>query len=264
MVTVTRVKGSAPREEGAKMIVLMDGKFYGTIGGGNLEQQALEDAQRALREDKTRAVEYKLCDATGQCCGGVVEMLIEVLNTNPQVYIFGAGHVGQALARTLVGTPFAIHLIDDRDEWIQSDKIPTAVTRHPCHWKEFVKNAIWNGEKTYAVVMTCSHPIDQEIISEITRLPAKYLGLIGSKNKWLDFQLHLGRRGSTREELQRVHCPIGVKSGGNAPQEIAISIAQELIKIYYESNINNVSRIHPTRTESDPIGRVAGRPAVGG
>lgn len=112
LATIAHVKGSAPRNEGAKVIVLSDGTFFGTIGGGNLEKQVLEDAQRYLKEDRTQSIHYTLCESTGQCCGGVVDVLIEVLNMNPKVYIFGAGHVGQALCRTLVGTIFAVHAID--------------------------------------------------------------------------------------------------------------------------------------------------------
>lgn len=233
VVTLARAQGSSPREEGAKMIVLEEGQFFGTIGGGALEKQALEDVQQCLKESKTRSFEYKLCTRTGQCCGGKVEILVEVLNNNPQVYIFGAGHVGQALCRTLSGTAFNIHVIDEREEWVESENIPGDCVRHRCGWKKFVETALWDAEKTYVMVMTCSHPTDKEIIAEIIKRPAKYIGLIGSKTKWLDFQLELGKNGADAEGLKRVRCPIGEKLAGKAPQEVAVSAAMELLKIYY-------------------------------
>jgi len=235
IITVTSVKGATPRDTGAKMILLRDGAFFGTIGGGNLEKQALEAGQEYLKEGKTGSQRYTLCESTGQCCGGVVEIFVETLHTNPEVYIFGAGHVGQALARTLAGTIFSVHLIDERKEWIESNQIPKEVTCHSSHWNSVVKKMNWNKENSYAVVMTYSHGIDLEIIQELIERPARYIGLIGSKGKWVDFQLKLGKNGASKESLQRVHCPVGIPSGGKTPQEIAISIATELIQDHYET-----------------------------
>jgi xanthine dehydrogenase accessory factor len=255
IVTVVESKGSSPREPGAKMLVLPDGTFFGTIGGGNLEAQALEDALDCFEEGKSKSVEYLLCVKTGQCCGGVVQLMMEIVNDNPRLYIFGAGHVGQALASTLVGTPFSIHLIDERPEWIFSDKIPSEVIRHQIPWPEFVDKAHWSGEKSYVAVMTYSHPVDQAIIKEVLQRPAKYIGLIGSRTKWLDFQLKMGKEGIDTKLFSRVQCPIGKKMGGKAPQEVAISIAAELLRIHYGEEANSKSAHRPLRREIAADGR---------
>lgn len=247
VVTIVEHKGSSPREIGAKMLVLPDGRFFGTIGGGNLEAQAIADARQCLEAGQSRSVEYLLCTKTGQCCGGVVRLLMEIVNDNPKVYIFGAGHVGQALAKTLLETPFAVHLIDDRPEWIQSEKIPKEVIRHPCGWDRFLEEARFDSDKTFVVVMTHSHPMDRNIIRALLRMPAKYIGLIGSRNKWLDFQLALGKEGVDTQLFSRVQCPIGVKTG-KAPQEVAISIAAELLTLYYGSQ-QTQSSDHSLRRE---------------
>ena len=129
IVTITQCKGSSPREVGAKMIVLPSGDFFGTIGGGNLEKIAISDALECLEKSKSKHLPYPLCFRTGQCCGGAVEVFIEIQGMQPRLYIFGAGHVGQAVAQVMVGTGFAIQMIDDRAEWIESPNIPRGYLR---------------------------------------------------------------------------------------------------------------------------------------
>src|SRR5438874_1277930 len=94
LATVTHVTGSAPREVGAKMIVLPDGKIHGTIGGGHLEQLVIGDSLKSLEEGCSKTLRYPLGAKAGQCCGGIVDVLLEVLNHGPRLYLFGAGHVG--------------------------------------------------------------------------------------------------------------------------------------------------------------------------
>lgn len=234
-VTVTQCTGSTPREIGAKMVVLPGGKFHGTIGGGHLEQLALEDAAKALTAGASTSIRYPLGAKTGQCCGGIVELLFEVLNTGPRLYLFGAGHVGQAICRTLEGTPFAVHVIDEREEWIGSPELPKSAVRHAAEWEDFVADATWDAARTYVAIMTFRHDLDERILEVLIRKkrPLRYLGLIGSRSKWERFKQRLAARGVTEEELAQVHCPIGLPIGGKAPQEVAISLSAELLKIHY-------------------------------
>jgi xanthine dehydrogenase accessory factor len=238
VVTVTQCTGSTPRESGAKMLVLDDGEFEGTIGGGHLEQLAIEDARKLLKQAApSQVIRYPLGAKTGQCCGGIVELLFEVLNTGPRLYLFGAGHVGQAICRTLEGTPFSVHLIDEREEWVQAPQLPTGVTRHLSGWEDFVaSDARWDAQTTYVAIMTFRHDMDERILEEILRKehPHRYLGLIGSRSKWERFKQRLTARGMPAEKLERVRCPIGIDlGGGKAPAEIAISVAADLLKTHY-------------------------------
>ena len=232
-VTITHVSGSAPREVGAKMLVMENGDFFGTIGGGHLEDLAIRDAQKALKKNSSHGVRYPLGAKTGQCCGGVVELFFEVLNHGPVLYLFGAGHVGQAVCRTLEGTPFRVHVIDERTEWIQSPLLPRETRRHEEEWSDFVRGARFDPERTYVAVMTHRHDIDQEIIQAVLDRPVRYLGLIGSRSKWARFQQRLLLRGVSEKKLAKVRCPIGVPTGGKAPQEVAISLAAELLRVHY-------------------------------
>ena len=113
LVTVTKTTGSTPRKQGAKMIVLPDGSFHGTVGGGVPEYHALEEARECLEQVQSKFTEIPL-QQKGEfpACGGTMEMYMEVVNSNPSLYLFGAGHIGQDLCQVLEGAPFVVHLID--------------------------------------------------------------------------------------------------------------------------------------------------------
>lgn len=229
VVTVVRVAGSTPCAAGAKMLVKDDGAFHGTVGGGTLERLALDDARAVLSEGVPRAGRYALGATAGQCCGGVVEVFIEPVGARAEVYVFGAGHVAQALCRTLEGTPLEVHVIDDRAEWLE--RLPLHVARHDEPWDAFVAAARWDAARTLAVVLTYRHDLDQEIVAALVRKPARHIALVGSRTKWEKFQQRLTARGFTAEELARVKCPAGLPIGGKSPQEVAISIAGELLQV---------------------------------
>ena len=231
LVTVTKSTGSTPRKQGAKMIVLPDGTFHGTIGGGTVEQFALEDARTCLTEMHSASTEVPL-QQKGEfpACGGTMEMYMEVVNHNPSLYLFGAGHIGQALCKVLEGTPFRIHLIDERDEWISAPGIPSSTIRHQCHYSDFIEKTNWCAKRSYATIVTFNGALDQQILEEILPHPNRYIGMIGSKTKWSRVKKNLEENGC---DLSQVRCPIGHDNGGGSPQEIAISIASQLVSTYY-------------------------------
>jgi len=236
VVTVTGGTGSAPRDAGAKMIVRADGAFEGTIGGGHLEMLAIEEARRRVEIGESGSIRYPLGAKTGQCCGGVVDLFYEVVNAGPHLYVFGAGHVGQAVARTLEGTPFTVHLVDERTEWVNAPQLPVGVVRHESEWDEFARAARWDARQTYVVIMTFRHDLDEKILEGIlsSRRDLRYLGLIGSAAKWERFRQRLLQKGIHEAALSRVRSPIGLPVGGKAPAEIAISLGAELLGIHYE------------------------------
>lgn len=236
MVTVVKTEGSTPREIGAKMLVLGNGSFFGTIGGGGVEKMALDEVKNCLQDGISRTVEISLTEKNKMLCYGKMELYMDVIFNNPQIYIFGAGHVGQALSRVMADTAFVIHLVDEREEWIGSDKIPGTVSRHGKPFAQFIESAGWNGENTYVAIMTHSAETDQEILALVLRKSAHYLGLVGSENKWRKISSNLLQAGFSEDELSKVRCPIGLRLGGKSPQEIAISIAAEILKTYYEKS----------------------------
>lgn len=232
LVTISEVAGSAPREVGTKMVVSAT-EFWGTIGGGNLEKLVLEDARKALLLHEPQKRRYPLGAKAGQCCGGLVEVFIEVFPVLPKLFLFGAGHVGQAICQTLEGTAFEVHLVDERREWILHEAIPPSVVRHACDWEDFLAEAEWDAKRTYVAIMTHEHLRDEAILREVLRKPSRYLGLIGSEAKWRRFEARLKSRGFSEEELSRVKCPIGIGRFGKSPREVAISFSAQLLQQYY-------------------------------
>ncbi|MEE2743258.1 MAG: xanthine dehydrogenase accessory protein XdhC [Bdellovibrionota bacterium] len=233
LITTIQIGGSTPREIGSKMIVLPDGNFFGTIGGGNLEKQVIESAKRCLEEGQSSTLSFSLGAKTGQCCGGVVEVFIDSVITSPRVYIFGAGHVGQALANTLRGTPFNVHLIDQRNEWIDHESLFSEIKKDKRCPKEVIQSINWHGGKSFVLLMTHSHQLDYDLLGLLLKKPLSYLGLIGSQTKWLRFSKRLEEDDFTKQELEKVTCPIGLPFGGKSPQEIAISVSAQLLKLHH-------------------------------
>lgn len=231
LVTVTKSSGSTPGKQGDKMIVLPDGTFFGTVGGGVPEYEALEDARKCFAEmhDSTATIPLQQ-KGEFPACGGTMELYMEVINDNPSLYLFGAGHIGQALCQVLEGTPFRIHLIDERDEWINAAAVPSGVIRQQCRWSEFIEKANWCDKRTFVTILTFNGAVDQQVLEEVLPHPARFVGMVGSKAKWGRIRNNLEDK---ELDLSRVRCPVGHDNGGNAPREIAISIASQLLATYY-------------------------------
>ena len=199
----------------------------------NLENQIIQTAQKCLLENKSSSFSFSLGARTGQCCGGVVEIFIDVIQCSPKVFIFGAGHVGQSIANTLVGTPFKVHLIDTREEWIQHENLSPEVVKISESPLEFSSTNAWTSKSSLALIMTHSHQLDFDLLSSLIDKNLLYLGLIGSQTKWLRFKKRLEEKECEQSDIQKVKCPIGIPLGGKSPQEIAISVSAELLTLLY-------------------------------
>ncbi len=241
LVTITNTKGSTPREVGAKMLVTSS-EFFGTIGGGALEWMALEKARSLLKAEEKQKMSVPLCSKAHQCCGGYVELFFDILRPKPQILIFGAGHVSQSLLEVLAGTAFECHVIDERSEWIeaaQRKKYQLTNLVLETHQKSILEwidqeSPKWHSA-TYAVVMTHDHGLDEDIIEKLVPLNLKYLGLIGSRTKRQRFFSRLADKGLTSEQLEQVHCPMGIPLGSKAPKEVALSIGMEVLRYHHAS-----------------------------
>lgn len=239
VVTITGVRGHAPQDLGAKAVVTADGLHWGTVGGGKIEARALQEALAMLRES-TRAGARKIEPKTftwnlqrdiGMTCGGEVVCLFELhRRENWRVAVFGAGHVAQALVRTLSTLDCQVVCIDPRPEWL--DRLPESKKIRRVLAEEPARMVAEMPEETFFVVMTKGHATDMPVLAEILRrLPsAPYVGAIGSDVKALKIRSELKSSGINEETVGRLRCPIGLPLGGNDPAEIAISIAAELIQ----------------------------------
>lgn len=235
LVTITKIIGSAPCNLGSKMIVQSNKNIYGTVGGGKLEFEIINQAIKAIQENKVVELSYSLGPKFEQCCGGKVELIIEPMNQSPQLFLFGAGHIGVEIAHLLTNTPFQVTLIDSRKDWFKNIEINTEIKTCTVKTEDFktFKDAVKWGSNCYVLVMTHDHAIDLDIIAMAIENETKYLGLIGSKPKYARFNKMLIEELHIKEGMQNVICPVGLGIGGNTPKEIAIDVVAQLLQIHY-------------------------------
>jgi xanthine dehydrogenase accessory factor len=289
MVTVVGALGSTPREAGARLIVQPDGGFTGTIGGGTLEWRAIALAQAALADPRSPPFElrsFALGPELGQCCGGRVELAVEIFDKArlPEVeilaareaegafstegrsedgrlvrhvtegrtlptghaewadgvlhegfgellrplFLFGAGHVGRALALALAPLPFAVTWVDPRPDAFPAH-VPANVM--PRRFENAVDAIAEAPEGAFILVMTHSHGLDLAIVHAAfvaDRFP--YVGLIGSATKRARFEKRLAEAGIPRDRIAKLVCPIGIPGiKSKAPAAIAAATAAELL-----------------------------------
>ncbi|UIJ35653.1 xanthine dehydrogenase accessory protein XdhC [Allobranchiibius sp. GilTou73] len=242
LVTLTSVRGHAPREAGAKMVVSAAEEF-GTIGGGNLEATAVARA-RAMLADGARSpqsLELALNERAPvqhgtQCCGGEVQMLFEPLPVVASVAIFGMGHVGVELSRILSRQDLELHLVDSRAAYAVP-RLPAVYDDSPAtlHWHhspvpELVLGQVPAG--THVLVMTHDHAEDAALCDTALRCThLGSIGLIGSSAKWRRFEKRLLEEGHSPESLTRITCPVGIPDlVGKEPATIAVSVAAALLQ----------------------------------
>jgi xanthine dehydrogenase accessory factor len=234
LVTVVSASGSTPREEGAKMLVRPDGSIFGTIGGGSLEARVIKEAIGVIKQGKPKRHHFTLtakgAEELGMICGGDTEVFIEPILTQPALYIFGGGHIALALSKMGRLCGFDITVIDDRPEFAQAERFPEArVVLAEEFTRSFSKIKI--DKLSYIVIVTHGHKHDEVVLEWAVSTPARYIGMIGSKTKNETVFSHLRARGITKEQLDRVHAPIGLAIGAQTPEEIAVSILAEIIEV---------------------------------
>ena len=283
-VLILKTFGSAPRDEGTTMLIWDSGQF-GTIGGGELEYQVTRLAKKIIIDNKgSRIKKFSLGPDMGQCCGGAVELLIEILDEtkvkfisvddgffarpvfkdekslNVQaliksyrnksvpiktsfkdgwlfepvtkekelIWIYGAGHVGTAIANILSKlSQFSVTCIDTSQDRYP-DNFPKTVekliTKNPAQIVQYAPS------ETHHLILTYSHALDLEICHQLLQHNFATAGLIGSKTKWARFKKRLNELNYTFEQINRIICPIGEPSFGKSPYEIAIGVASMLLE----------------------------------
>ena len=246
LVTLVTVRGHAPREAGAKMVVAADAT-WDSIGGGNLEATAVARARAMLADETTRIPELMSLSLNDkapvehgvQCCGGEVTILLEPLAVVPSVAIFGLGHVGVELARILARHDVELHLVDSRAEQA-SDRALAGATRdalarvhvHHAPVPELVLGQVPKG--THVLVMTHDHAEDIALCDVALRCShLGSVGLIGSSAKWSRFRVKLAEEGHGPDALARITTPIGLPDvAGKDPATIAVSVAADLVRTF--------------------------------
>jgi xanthine dehydrogenase accessory factor len=248
VVQVIQALGSAPREAGTRMLVAAD-EVLGTVGGGHLELLAIEAARQRIAQGVTAEQDkhYPLGPALGQCCGGAVTLRWSALDEaalagwapeSPWLHLqlYGAGHVGRAIARLLADLPITVDWIDEREHELPPERAPGQPW--PARIRRTAVDAV-EGEVAHApagaayLVLTHSHDLDLRITEAIVRRgDFGYLGLIGSATKRARFEHRLAERGATAAVLARITCPIGVPGiATKQPEAIAVAVVAQLLQL---------------------------------
>ncbi len=249
LVQVAETRGSAPREAGTWMVVWPDA-LSATIGGGQLEYQAIAEARALLAGDTSaprhgEVRRYPLGPSLGQCCGGMVFLRFERISAADApalrqrlqarltpLALFGGGHVGHALVRVLCTLPYAVCWIDSRDQVFPA-ALPASVRTEYSDPVQAAVHDLPPGSRV--LIMSFSHAEDLDIvIACLERLRERddlpYVGLIGSKTKWATFRHRLSARGFSEAEQARITCPIGIPGiTGKEPEVIAVATAAQLL-----------------------------------
>ena len=233
LATVTAVRGSSPGKEHFKMLVCQDGSIFGSVGGGELESQVIEKAKRIMVTEKAEEFDFNLTETgenpSGMLCGGNVSIFIEPI-VNHFAYIFGGGHIGLSLNKILNMVGFSTIIIDDREEFSNKERFPSAMETIAGDYEKVMSNLKLN-KPSYIIVTTRGHSFDEEVLEWAIKQDAKYVGMIGSKRKVITIYEHLKSRGVSQEVLDKVYSPIGLKIGAQTAEEIAVCIAAEIIQV---------------------------------
>jgi xanthine dehydrogenase accessory factor len=232
LCTVVDVSGSVPRHAGAKLLAAADGSLLaGTIGGGLMESRVLARAREVIASGNSALERYELNDpAKGDAgvCGGSVDVFIEALVSAPQLLIVGAGHVGRALAHIATYAGFRVCVADDRDGMASAAQCPGAA-RYIAGDVLAQLDATLLTSNTYVALVTRGYPLDVKLLPLLLASPVRFIGVMGSKRRWLTAQRELLAAGVPADALARVRAPLGLELQAETPEEIAISILAEVI-----------------------------------
>jgi xanthine dehydrogenase accessory factor len=238
LATVISSRGGAPRSAGAKMLVREDSTIIGTIGGGNAEHLIRRKAMEMMGSTEVEVVKFDLTgeeDMPGMICGGQMDVLLEPIVAQETLYLFGAGHISQGVAAMAKRMGFRVVVVDPRTEYNNSEYLPTADSLVVDDYvNAFAKLDV--GKNSYVVILTPGHVSDEQCLELAVGTGACYIGMIGSRKKVKEVKGHLLKKGVAQQTLDRVHAPIGLAIGAESPDEIAVSIMAEIVKVRRESS----------------------------
>lgn len=266
--TLTAVRGSSPRAQGTFMLVGPT-DLFGTIGGGALEYMVIEHARRLIANGQAEeAMDVPLGPEIGQCCGGRVEVTLHHADAAsretlaaivddedahlPHVYVFGAGHVGRALARMLALLPVQLEVIDTRRE--ELDGLPPDIRSRVVPMPEAVVRSAPQGSSY--VILTHDHALDFLIAQEaLARIDAAYVGMVGSRTKRARFSSWFMGEGGDARALERLVLPIGQMGLGDKRPEVIAALAAAEIMVHIGQREAESERAHAPEPSGVVIGR---------
>lgn len=234
LATIVQVNGSIPAYESAKLLVREDGSMAGTIGGGCVEAEVWTVAREVIETEQPRHLAFSLGqDAAydnGLICGGQLNVFVEPIIPQPRAFIFGAGHISKSLSKVASLAGFATTIVDDREQFANRDRFPEASELYAGEYEEIFPKLDIN-HTSYLIIVTRGHRDDMRVLKWALSTPARYISMIGSKRKVLGVMKELEKEGLRREDFDRLYAPMGLEIGAISPEEIAVSVAAEMIAV---------------------------------
>ena len=233
LCTVVKSIGSTPRHVGSKMLVYPDGKFIGTVGGGDLEHRVLDEAWIAMGDGESRLLSYTMADPSRGdpgVCGGTVEVFVEPILPPAMILVIGAGHVGKAVVHLAKWLGFRVAVSDDRAEFCTPESAPGGDAYYPVPMGSLPEHLKINN-RTYIVITSRGSSVDAQGLPGLLEAKPAYIGVIGSKRRWLTTVKALTAKGISEEKIARVHSPMGLELNAETPEEIAVSIMAEILML---------------------------------
>jgi xanthine dehydrogenase accessory factor len=224
LATLVSVDGDFPKGEGSKVLIKPSGEKVGSLlGGVELEKKILREGEAQLKEKKPKVLVFRHEDRK-------MEVLLEPVFSEPTIYIFGGGHISEQLAPLAKKVHFKVVVVDDREMFANQNRFPEA---DEVIVSEFEKcfDQLDIDDSSYIIIVTRGHLYDGFVLEQAVKTNARYIGMIGSKKKIKTLYEILVKKGVSKETLNRVHAPIGLDINSETPEEIAVSIVAQLIKV---------------------------------
>jgi len=246
IATVTDVQGSAPGKIGFKILVQGEGTILGTVGGGAIEKHIIEESLDRLKRSDSGMAHYILSQNAREMkdvkvipmsCSGRISVFYEVHGRKPVVYVFGGGHVGQALLYNLKPLDWYSILIDNRKDFATKEKNPYADEIIFEDYEKYSKK-FTPVEDSFVIILTHGHKYDQKILNILYKreLSLPYIGIIASKSKAAGLFKKLKENVGKEINTSVIHSPVGLDIGGNSAAEIALAIAAEMQSLRYNKS----------------------------
>lgn len=241
LATIVQTNGSIPSYLSAKLLVREDGSLAGTIGGGCVEAEVWNAAREAMQDGKSRRLSFSLGEEAaydnGLICGGQLEVFIEPVEPQPRAVIFGAGHISKSLAAVASLCGFHTTVVDDRESFANRERFPAADEVLAGPYEEIVPR-LEIRSNAYVIIVTRGHRDDMRVLRLLADSPARYVAMIGSKRKVIAVLKELEKEGIPASRFARLHAPMGLEIGAVTPEEIAVSVAAEMIAVRRQAGSN--------------------------
>lgn len=230
-VAVLATTIEAPTNVGAKLFIEKTGETVGDLGNAELNEAVAKFALKFL-ETRDDAHTFRLSDlAPALASNAQIKILFERIQPEPRIVIFGAGHVGAALAKLASFSSYRVTLIDDRPEFVTRERFPEVLIELVAaeNWATAAANSIGNGHGISVAIVTRGHAEDEECLRAVMNTTPDYVGLIGSKRRTNIVLDRLRLAGIEEEKLSSVRAPIGLDIGAVTPEEVAVAILAEIV-----------------------------------